>query len=431
MKKYFSKWLQTFSGSLKVLLVIVFIILSPLSFAKDDIADTANYLPGGQYRMFGGGRGVVSNVKNNIHSNTSVLNVGVVQFTKTRYSGSVSYQQDFSNHGWRVHSPFSSSLTQSLTDFYASIGDRKAGVVKGNVTGWEVHPADAYDGEQGGDYPSPTGARDEYTYEVSGESYSVGVKPNNEKAPISPENQANPNQNENKGYNDRQPENNPTDANDRTRDLVGSGNLPNTLPESGDITENNGEVPLPKSENYPPCVDCCPTCISPYSKEDIQPVGWNPFAQNTVNSAVGNAIAGGNAVELAEVAGISYAAAQSIIAAQQHGADKKTVSDMVSQAQATSGGAMPPDDGNDNNRKKTEPYYKNNKEAKKAAEDMGFKETKDYNFNSHGQPVYRKGNTFISRDTEGHNGGAWKVWTSNKPGTRSYTADPKLNPIKK
>ena len=297
--------------------------------------------------MFGGGRGTVSNVKNNIHSSTSSVTVGAVQFSTQHYSGSVSYQQDFSNHGWRVHSPFSSSLTQSLTDFHGSIDDRKVGVVKGNVKGYEVHPADGYEGEQGGGYPSPKGARDEYTYEVSGTMYSVGIlQPENAKT--LPETKKPYNQ---KAEDNKLPENSPADANDRTRDLTGSGNLPNSpngQSESSDVA-NNGEVPLPKSENYPPCVDCCPTCISPYSKEDIQPVGWNPFAQNTVNSAVSNAIAGGNAVELVEVAGISYAAAQYIIAAQQHGANKKTVSDMVSQAQATSGGVMPPDD--DKNKK--------------------------------------------------------------------------------
>ena len=251
MKKYFSKWLLTFSGSLKLFFTILVLLFSHISYASNNIADTANYLPGGQYRMFGGGRGTVSNVKNNIHSSTSSVTVGAVQFSTQHYSGSVSYQQDFSNHGWRVHSPFSSSLTQSLTDFHGSIDDRKAGVVKGNVKGYEVHPADGYEGEQGGGYPSPTGARDEYTYEVSGTMYSVGVlQPENAKT--LPETKKPYNQ---KAEDNKLPENNPADANDRTRDLVGSGNLPNTLPESGDITENNGEVPLPKASGWKDILD--------------------------------------------------------------------------------------------------------------------------------------------------------------------------------
>lgn len=35
-------------------------------------------------------------------------------------------------------------------------------------SGSKVHPADAYDGEQGSGYPPPAGARDEYSYRIRG-----------------------------------------------------------------------------------------------------------------------------------------------------------------------------------------------------------------------------------------------------------------------
>ncbi|MBR6877164.1 MAG: toxin C-terminal domain-containing protein [Neisseriaceae bacterium] len=112
------------------------------------------------------------------------------------------------------------------------------------------------------------------------------------------------------------------------------------------------------------------------------------------------------------ITGISYAAAQSIIAAQQHGANKRTVSDMVSQAQATSGGAIPPDDDDNwkNNKKKQEEHRKiSNSEIKKEAEKLGYKLVKE---KSHGELVFKKGNSYISFDRTSHSGGYWKEASS-------------------
>ncbi|MBW3880944.1 polymorphic toxin MafB class 1, partial [Neisseria meningitidis] len=46
-----------------------------------------------------------------------------------------------------------------------------------NWEGHEHHPADAYDGPKGGNYPKPTGARDEYTYHVNGTARSIKLNP--------------------------------------------------------------------------------------------------------------------------------------------------------------------------------------------------------------------------------------------------------------
>jgi RHS repeat-associated protein len=61
----------------------------------------------------------------------------------------------------------------------------------------------------------------------------------------------------------------------------------------------------------------------------------------------------------------------------------------------------------------------------------GFNETKEFG-KQHGQKVYKKGNKYYSKDVDGHNGGAWKVF--EKQGSklkRVGTADKNLNVFKK
>ncbi len=60
----------------------------------------------------------------------------------------------------------------------------------------------------------------------------------------------------------------------------------------------------------------------------------------------------------------------------------------------------------------------------------GFKETKEFG-RMHGQKVYKKGNKYISRDVDSHNGGVWKVF--EKQGNklkRAGTADKDLKIFK-
>jgi hypothetical protein len=54
-------------------------------------------------------------------------------------------------------------------------------------------------------------------------------------------------------------------------------------------------------------------------------------------------------------------------------------------------------------------------EADRLAKKMGFKQTKNYKFNSHGEKVYQKGRTQISRDKHIHKGGFWKAFRSGSP----------------
>ncbi len=63
-------------------------------------------------------------------------------------------------------------------------------------------------------------------------------------------------------------------------------------------------------------------------------------------------------------------------------------------------------------RKVVEPFYKTTKEATRAAKKLGFNKTNETVHN--GQAVYKKGKRYISRDLDGHNGGAWKMGKSIK-----------------
>lgn len=82
-------------------------------------------------------------------------------------------------------------------------------------------------------------------------------------------------------------------------------------------------------------------------------------------------------------------------------------------------------------RKLAEPVYKTTKEAKAAAEALGFKKIKDTVHD--GQAVFTDGKSYITRDLDGHNGGAWKMADSVKnlgsKETRAGTFDVNLRRI--
>ncbi|QXH78669.1 hemagglutinin repeat-containing protein [Pseudomonas salmasensis] len=68
-----------------------------------------------------------------------------------------------------------------------------------------------------------------------------------------------------------------------------------------------------------------------------------------------------------------------------------------------------------------EPVYKTNKEAKQAAEAAGYKKINETVHN--GQAVFKRGNSYITRDLDGHNGGAWKMADSVKGLGKRETRD--------
>ena len=165
----------------KIALIFALVFSVNTAFAND-ITKTENYLPGGKYRMFGAGRGDVSNVANNIHK-TSTLSqqAGNLAIETNIYSGHLNYTQTFKHHGWHEHGPFTNTARQDFHSKKGKIVNGSAATIGGatltdlSVSAYEIHPADAYDGEQGGGYPLPTGARDEYSYAVNGKEVSVRV----------------------------------------------------------------------------------------------------------------------------------------------------------------------------------------------------------------------------------------------------------------
>lgn len=64
------------------------------------------------------------------------------------------------------------------------------------------------------------------------------------------------------------------------------------------------------------------------------------------------------------------------------------------------------------------------KEATELARELGFKKIKNYPFKSHGQPVFKKDNIYITPDIDRHAGGIWKMF--DKIGNRVGTFDASL-----
>lgn len=64
-----------------------------------------------------------------------------------------------------------------------------------------------------------------------------------------------------------------------------------------------------------------------------------------------------------------------------------------------------------------------NQEITEMAANIGYEPTRKFRFNSHGEDVYKKGRTFITRDNTGHIGGTWKKF--NDKGKRLGTYSPK------
>lgn len=75
--------------------------------------------------------------------------------------------------------------------------------------------------------------------------------------------------------------------------------------------------------------------------------------------------------------------------------------------------------------------YKTDTDAAKGATDLGYTRT---NLRSSGDTaIFKKGNSYITRDRTGHKGGAWKEASSpenlNKKSTRNGTFDVNMNRI--
>ena len=175
------------SGNLKSIFtttaVVAGILLSPIAhaelandpFIRDGVTDRKNFEPGGKYHLFGSARGTVTNQGGKINIDTlNHLKVGNLDIEQGIIHGEITYNTAFSGHGWEVHAPFDEHASRSKSDKNDILGVSSTAYAI-EWTGDLKHPADGYDGPIGGGYPTPTGARDEYTYKVKGIADSVNI----------------------------------------------------------------------------------------------------------------------------------------------------------------------------------------------------------------------------------------------------------------
>ena len=407
----------------KISLFAILAITANFAYASD-LTKAENYYPGGKYSI--GSRYARSNpsiekVKNNIRlTGVTTYQSGPVQLDVQQYSGDLYYERRFENHPLSVHGSWGRAASKTVNSFKGNIINGHLGVTNATINGTEFHPQHAYDAKDGGDHPY-----DIYTYNVSGTVTITTIrevdKPKPTPLPTPTNNHNQPNSNNDNAYNSNdKTDNQERDRNEKLYDQDDNSsngeydlskllddNLWNDLKLPDDFSLTNNEFDPYDPNNLLACLDCP-----------------SPIASAEVALAERNLEALATLVEIGAVSSGVYLAAQ-------NGDWGKANNIYNSDPVAAAGGAMPPngDNGDDNNRKKTEPYYKNNKEAEKAARDNGYKPTKDFKFNSKGQKVYEKGNTQITRDLDGHNGGVWKSF-DKRTGQRTGTLDKNFNRIK-
>ena len=166
--------MKKFSAIVKVFLISI--LLSVNCFA-DDFRYPESYMPGGEYRLFGSGRGAVSNLTGEYHETGNfAVNAGNIAINNSSYKGHYEYQQDFSDHG-SLRATANPSWFESKTSVEHLNTTTEEGLKLSAVyiKGREIHPTDGYDGPQGGGYPEPTGARDEYSYKFKANVTTIKV----------------------------------------------------------------------------------------------------------------------------------------------------------------------------------------------------------------------------------------------------------------
>ncbi|HFC6749773.1 TPA: polymorphic toxin MafB class 1, partial [Neisseria meningitidis] len=131
----------------------------------------------GKYHLFGDPRGSVSDRTGKINVIQDYTHqMGNLLIQQAAIQGNLGYTVRFSGHGHEEHAPFDNHAADSASKEQGNVDDGFT-VYRLNWEGHEHHPADAYDGPKGGNYPKPTGARDEYTYHVNGTARSIKLNP--------------------------------------------------------------------------------------------------------------------------------------------------------------------------------------------------------------------------------------------------------------
>lgn len=161
-------------------------VSAPLSADPNvrQLSNRKNYEPSGKYFLFGNARGGVQkrNGKINIRTSPPVA-AGNMETETVYFGGRYGYETKFGGHPWQAHGPFDETATRNGKGKGAGVADGFGATnYVYSISATKVHPANGYDGPQGGNFPPPKGARDIYSYSVSGSaSRSRMVEP--QKAP--------------------------------------------------------------------------------------------------------------------------------------------------------------------------------------------------------------------------------------------------------
>ena len=161
-------------------------VSAPLSADPNvrQLSNRKNYEPGGRYFLFGNARGGVQkrNGKINIRTSPPVA-AGNMETETVYFGGRYGYETKFGGHPWQAHGPFDETAARNGKGKGAGVADGFGATnYVYSISATKVHPANGYDGPQGGGFPPPKGARDIYSYSVSGSaSRSRMVEP--QKAP--------------------------------------------------------------------------------------------------------------------------------------------------------------------------------------------------------------------------------------------------------
>ena len=138
----------------------------------------ANWEPGGVYfpGAFSDRGSIIARGGNVTTTLTSNVNVGGWTLQNANILGQYTYTNDLTaNHPHTVHSPFNVFINAS--DSVSASGSGRQVTVNMSWNGAFVHPANGYDGPQGGGYPAPVGGIDLFTFDITGSASGTYLIP--------------------------------------------------------------------------------------------------------------------------------------------------------------------------------------------------------------------------------------------------------------
>ncbi|WP_246783162.1 MafB family polymorphic toxin [Wohlfahrtiimonas chitiniclastica] len=157
--------------------------------SKDPFLNNAlsidNWLPGGKNDDFSGSRGNVS-YQREAYSIMPLSNMkmGVFSVQNAVVGAQHYYEKSFSNHPHWSHSPFDEVTSNSSSEKQYGTGSQTGYDI--SWTNTMIHPANGYDGMQGGGYPEPVGAYDTYSVNLSGMAVATYFVPEFDRSEYNP-----------------------------------------------------------------------------------------------------------------------------------------------------------------------------------------------------------------------------------------------------